>query len=67
MVRFAGLKENLFVNYLGTEYSENYTEVGYGIDNIFRIFRIEGIAAFQNGSYVDWGIRIGISTVLDFD
>ncbi len=67
MVRFAGLKENLFVNYLGTEYSENYTEVGYGIDNIFRIFRIEGIAAFQNGSFVDWGIRIGISTVLDFD
>jgi hypothetical protein len=67
MVRFAGLKENLFINYLGTEYSENYTEVGYGIDNIFRFFRIEGIAAFQDGSYVDWGIRIGVSTVLDFD
>ena len=67
VVRFAGLKENLFINYLGTEYSENYTEVGYGIDNIFRFFRIEGIAAFQNGSYVDWGIRIGVSTVLDFD
>jgi len=67
MVRFAGLKENLFVNYLATEYSENYTEVGYGIDNIFRFFRIEGIVAFQNGSYADWGIRIGISTVLDFD
>lgn len=67
VVRFAGLKENLFVNYLGTEYSDNYTEVGYGIDNIFRFFRIEGIAAFQNGGYVDWGIRIGVSTVLDFD
>lgn len=67
MVRFAGLKENLFINYLGTEYAENYTEVGYGIDNIFRFFRIEGIAAFQNGNYVDWGIRIGVSTVLDFD
>ena len=67
VVRFAGLKENLFVNYLGTEYSKNYTEVGYGIDNIFRFFRIEGVVAFQNEGYVDWGVRIGISTVLDFD
>lgn len=67
LARFAGLKENIFVNYLGTNYSENYTEVGYGIDNIFRFFRIEGILSFQNGKYIDSGLRIGVSTILDFD
>jgi len=59
-----GLKEALFVNYLGTKASENYTEVGYSINNIYRLFRIEGIAAFRNGKYYDWGVRIGISTNL---
>jgi hypothetical protein len=62
-----GLTENIFVNYLGTNSSGNYTELGYGLDNIFRIFRIEGILSFQNGKYIDSGLRIGISTVLDFD
>ncbi len=59
-----GLKEALFVNYLGTNTSGNYTEVGYGINNIYRLFRIEGIAAFRNGKYYDWGVRVGISTNL---
>lgn len=67
LVRFAGLTENIFVNYLGTHNSGNYTEIGYGLDNIFRIFRIEGILSFQDGKYIDSGLRIGISTVLDFD
>lgn len=59
-----GLKEALFVNYLGTNTSENYTEVGYSINNIYRFFRIEGVTSFRNGKYYDWGIRIGISTNL---
>ncbi len=67
LVRFAGLGENLFVNYLGTNNSGNYTELGYGIDNIFRIFRIEGILSFQDGKFIDSGLRIGISTVIDFN
>ena len=57
-----GLKEALFINYLGTNASENYTEVGYSINNIYRLLRIEGVAAFRNGEYYDWGIRLGIST-----
>lgn len=57
-----GVKENVFVNYLATPSSEHYTEVGYGIDNILRIFRIEGAAAFRDGKYYDWGIRIGIAS-----
>jgi hypothetical protein len=67
MVRFAGLKENLFVNYLGTQYSKNYTEIGYGLDNIFRFFRVEAIVSLQDDGTVDYGFRIGVSTVLDFE
>ena len=67
LIRFTGIKENIFVNYLGTNHSGNYTELGYGIDNIFRFFRIEGILSFQDGQFIDAGLRIGVSTILDFD
>ena len=61
-VQMLGAKENLFVNYLNTPESKHYTEVGYGIDNILRLFRLEAIAAFRDGKYYDWGIRIGIAS-----
>jgi hypothetical protein len=61
-VRLAGIRENVFVNYLATPTSKNYTEVGYAIDGILRIFRLEGIMAFRDGKYVDYGFRIGIAT-----
>lgn len=57
-----GIKENIFVNHLYTPTSQQYFEVGYSIDNIFRIFRIEAATAFQNGKYFDFGIRIGIAS-----
>lgn len=61
-----GIKENVFVNYLATPSSDNYTELGYSIDNIFRIFRLETAVAFQNGRYYDWGVLVGISSNLGF-
>lgn len=61
-VQMLGVKENVFVNYLNTPSSDHYTEVGYGIDNIFRIFRIEAAAAFRDGQYYDWGIRVGVAS-----
>lgn len=61
-VRLAGIRENIFVNYLATPTSRNYTEVGYSIDGILRIFRLEGAVSFQDGNYVDYGFRIGIAT-----
>jgi len=64
-VQMLGIKENIFVNYLNTDFSENYFEVGYGIDNIARIFRLEFISSFQDGNYSDFGVRIGIATNLD--
>lgn len=63
--RKRGVREGVFVNYLGTESSLNYTEAGYSIDNIFRLFRIEGVAAFQDGAYLDWGIRFGVAAYLE--
>ncbi len=61
-VRLAGITENTFVNYLYTPSSGNYTEVGYGLDGILRIFRLEFAASFQNGTYTESGFRIGIAS-----
>ncbi len=62
LVRMAGIHENIFVNYLASPTSKNYTEVGYTIDGIFRIFRLEAAAAFQDGKYLNYGVRIGIAS-----
>lgn len=62
LVRLAGIRENVFVNYLATPTSKNYTEVGYTIDGILRVFRLEGAVSFQDGKYLDYGFRIGITS-----
>ena len=62
ILRLTGVKELMFVSYLATPYSENYFEVGYGIDNLFRILRLEAAASFQNGVYRGFGVKIGIAT-----
>jgi hypothetical protein len=63
-VRLTGISENIFVNYLATPTSKNYTELGYSIDGILRVFRLEAAAAFRDGKYLDYGFRIGIATNL---
>ncbi len=63
-VRMLGIRENIFINYLATPTSKNYTELGYSIDGILRLFRLEGIVAFRDGKYLDYGFRIGISATL---
>ena len=62
--RMLGVTENFFVNYLATPSSNNYTELGYGINGILRLFRLEFAGAFENGNYVGSGFRLGISTNL---
>jgi hypothetical protein len=61
-VRMVGMSENVFVNYLYTPNSQNYTEVGYGLEGILRIFRLEFAAAFREGQYIENGFRIGVAT-----
>jgi Family of unknown function (DUF5686) len=61
-LRLLGVQENVFTAVLVTPASGTYSEIGYSIDGILRLFRIEGAAAFQNGKYTGWGIRIGIAS-----
>ena len=63
MLRFSGLRENIFVNYLKTENSPHYTEIGYSLDNLFRIFRVELGVAFENGDFLRAGPLFGIATI----
>lgn len=62
IVRMTGIRENIFVNYLASPTSRNYTELGYSIDGILRIFRLEAAASSYNGKYHNYGFRIGIAT-----
>lgn len=64
-LRTFGIKENIFVNQLLTP-KVSYTEVGYTLDNVLRIFRLEGVTSFENGRYRGWGVRVGITTTLGF-
>ncbi|AUD07290.1 DUF5686 and carboxypeptidase regulatory-like domain-containing protein [Spirosoma pollinicola] len=68
LVRLLGLKENLFVHYLYTPASKNYTEVGYGLDGlipqVLPFFRVEVISQWQDAKYQGLGFRIG--TTLKF-
>jgi len=65
-IRFSGLKESIYVNYLGHDYIDNYVEVGIAFDNIFRLFRFEAVTSFQKGQYRDYGFMIGLASFLDF-
>ena len=67
LLRFSGLKENLFLNYLNTQTSDHYTEVGYTIDNIFRIFRLEFVQSFRDWEVAEFGVRVGVSSIFGDD
>jgi hypothetical protein len=58
-----GIREDVFVNYLYTPESEHYTELGYSIDNIFRIFRLEFVTSFQDFKYQEFGVRMSVASV----
>ncbi|WP_226390872.1 DUF5686 and carboxypeptidase regulatory-like domain-containing protein [Penaeicola halotolerans] len=64
-IRFSGLRENIFFNYLKTQNLPDYAEVGYSVDNIFRLFRVEVAASFQDWKYQEVGLRIGIATFIN--
>lgn len=62
--RQLGITESLFMNYLATPRAQNYTEAGYALEGLFRLFRLEAVAAFIDGRYADFGVRIGVSRSL---
>lgn len=63
-IRFMGLKENILLNVLYTPGNSLYHELGYTVDNLFNFLRVEFITSFENGRYLDYGVRLGISTSL---
>ncbi len=67
IARLTGITENFFVNYLATPKSQNYTELGYGIEGILRLFRLEVAAGFRDSKYINYGVRIGIATSIGLD
>ncbi|NJO87232.1 MAG: hypothetical protein HC821_04355 [Lewinella sp.] len=58
-----GLREDLFLNYLYTPESQHYFELGYSIDNIFRVARLEFVTSFQAFKYRSFGIRCSITSL----
>jgi len=64
-VRLMGVKETFFMNVLETKYSDHYFELGYGLNYIFRVFRLEVISQWQDFKYRNFGVRLGIATNLD--
>lgn len=67
MLRFSGIKENIFVNYLKTPHSPHFYELGYTIDNLFRVFRLEIAASFEDARFKEIAPRIGIATIFTFN
>lgn len=67
MLSFSGVRENIFFNYLKTEHSPNYWEVGYSLDNLFRIFRVELGAGFEDGNLLRGGARFGVATFIQIN
>lgn len=64
MLRFSGVKENLFVNYLKTANAPYYWELGYSLDNLYRVFRLEFAVGFENAKFQGSGVRFGIASFI---
>ncbi|MFZ4400696.1 MAG: DUF5686 and carboxypeptidase regulatory-like domain-containing protein [Bacteroidales bacterium] len=60
-LNITGVRESISFNYLKTEYSPHYYELGYGLENLLKIFKIEVFNSFENGKSKEFGIKLGIS------
>jgi Family of unknown function (DUF5686)/CarboxypepD_reg-like domain len=58
-LRIYGLKESIFANYLNVAKQDfNYLEVGYGISGIGKLFGLEVVGNFVNGTYSSTVLRV---------
>lgn len=60
--RRQGIRENVLFNTLLTPDSQHYAEVGYAINYILRVLRVEFVTSWQDYKYQDFAIRFGIAT-----
>ena len=63
VVRLTGVKENIIVNYLKTPGSPHYTEIGYSIDYLFNVLRIEFVQTFENTRPTTFAVRVGVASL----
>jgi hypothetical protein len=61
LIKNSAVSEKLFINYLTTPQLTHYVETGYGIDNVFLLFNIEGVAGFENGKFSSTAIKISLN------
>ncbi|WP_373513432.1 DUF5686 and carboxypeptidase regulatory-like domain-containing protein [Persicitalea sp.] len=65
--RVLGIKENLIVHYLATPSSNNYTELGYGLDIGIRFpIRVEILGSFQDFKYQRMAFIVGLTRNFSF-
>jgi hypothetical protein len=60
--RRQGIRENVIFNVLLTPESQQYAEVGFGINYILRVLRIEFVTSWQDYKYQDFAVRFGVAT-----
>ncbi|TDB66857.1 DUF5686 and carboxypeptidase regulatory-like domain-containing protein [Arundinibacter roseus] len=65
--RILGIKENFFAHYLATPVSNNYLELGYGLDIGIRFpLRIEVANSFEGFKYQNTVFRVGTTMNISF-
>ena len=52
--------ENLYFNYLSAPSIKNYSEVGYGISNLFLMGEAGIYAGFEGSNFKSWGVRLAL-------
>ncbi len=60
--RRQGIRENLLFNVLLTPESHQYAEVGYAINYILRLLRLEFVTSWQDYKYQAFAVRFGVAT-----
>jgi hypothetical protein len=63
--RRQGIRENVIFNTLVSPNANQYAEIGYGINYILRVLRLEFVTSWQDYTYQNFAIRIGVAT--DFE
>ena len=61
LLNITGVRESISINYLKTTTSPHYLELGYGLENILKIFKIETFTSYENMKFKEFGIKLGIS------
>lgn len=54
------IRESLFVQHLMVENKKSWTEIGYGVKQLFFLFNVEVYAGFEGGKYTVAGLRLEI-------